>query len=128
MKKLKKCCLLFLALPFFSHADADISAGFSPGGTAQALILSFIHSAAGSADVAAYDFTSVPVAEALSQLVQSGVRVMIVADEKKCHDRWSLVKKMACSGIEVRTDEQYSIMHNKFIVTGNNGLQSGSFN
>lgn len=128
LKNLKKCCLLSLVLPFFSHADADISAGFSPGGTAQALILNFIHSAAGSADVAAYDFTSAPVAEALSQLAQSGVRVRIVADEKKSHDRWSLVNKLACSGIQVRTDEQYSIMHNKFIVTGNNGVQTGSFN
>ncbi|MFE0587652.1 MULTISPECIES: phospholipase D family protein [Pantoea] len=126
--KLEKCCFLFLALPFFSHADADISAGFSPGGTAQALILSFIHSAAGSADVAAYDFTSEPVAEALSQLAQSGVSVRIVADEKKSHDRWSLVNKLACSGIQVRTDAQYSIMHNKFIVTGNNAVQTGSFN
>ena len=80
--KLEKCCLLFWALPFFSHADADVSAGFSPGGTAQALILSFIHSAAGSADVAAYDFTSVPIADSLSQLAQSGVQVRIVADEK----------------------------------------------
>nr|WP_330219477.1 phospholipase D-like domain-containing protein [Pantoea ananatis] len=41
---------------------------------------------------------------------------------------WSLVNKLACSGIQVRTDAQYSIMHNKFIVTGNNGVQTGSFN
>ncbi|MEN4834181.1 hypothetical protein [Pantoea vagans] len=82
MKKVEKCFLLFLVLPFFSHADADISAGFSPGGTAQALILNFIHTAAGSADVAAYDFTSAPVAEALSKLAQSGVRVRIVAKSR----------------------------------------------
>lgn len=52
----------------------------------------------------------------------------LVADEKKSPDRWSLVNKLACSGIQVRTDAQYSIMHNKFIVTGNNGVQTGSFN
>ena len=125
---MKKCCLFLFILPFFSQADSEISAGFSPGGTAQALILNFIHSAADSADVAAYDFTSAPVAEALSKLAQSGVRVRIVADEKKSHDRWSLVNKLACSGIQVRTDAQYSIMHNKFIVTDNYGVQTGSFN
>ncbi|MEN4691291.1 phospholipase D-like domain-containing protein [Pantoea agglomerans] len=99
---------------FFSQADAEVGVGFSPRGTAQALILSFIHTAAGSADVAAYDFTSVTIAESLSQLAQSGVPVRIVADEKKSHDRWSLVNRLACSGIQERTDAQYSIMHNKF--------------
>ncbi|WNK74256.1 phospholipase D family protein (plasmid) [Pantoea agglomerans] len=125
---MKKCCLFLFILPFFSQADSEISIGFSPGGTAQALILSFIHTAAGSVDIAAYDFTSVTIAESLSQLTQSGVPVRIVADEKKSHDRWSLVNRLACSGIQVRTDAQYSIMHNKFIVTGNNGVQTGSFN
>lgn len=125
---MKKCCLFLFILPFFSQADSEISTGFSPGRTALALILNFIHSAAGSADVAAYDFTSAPDAEALSKLAQSGVSVRIVADEKKSHDRWSLVNRLACSGIQVRTDAQYNIMHNKFIVTGNNGVQTGSFN
>lgn len=125
---MKKYCLFLLVLPSFSQANPEVNVGFSPGGTAQALILSFIRSATGSADVAAYDFTSVQIAEALSRLAQSGVPVRLVADEKKSHDRWSLVNKLACSGIQVRTDAQYSIMHNKFIVTGNNGVQTGSFN
>jgi len=77
--------------------------------------------------VSLYEFTNVPVAEALENLSQQGVLVRVVVDEKS-HDRWSLVNKLACSGIQVRTDEQYSIMHNEFIVTGNNGVQTGSFN
>ncbi|WP_246875295.1 phospholipase D family protein [Pantoea ananatis] len=105
-----------------------MQAGFSPGGTAQELIINFIRSATGFADVAAYEFTSEPVAEALVQLSRRGVPVRLVADEKKSHDCWSLVNSLACSGIQVRTDAQYSIMHNKFIVTGNNGVQTGSFN
>lgn len=128
MKKTNFFCLLLLTLPFLSCSGTDLQAGFSPGGTAQELIISFIRSATGSADVAAYEFTSEPVAEALVQLSRRGVPVRLVADEKKSHDRWSLVNELACSGIQVRTDAQYSIMHNKFIVTGNNGVQTGSFN
>lgn len=127
MKKTKYFCLIFYTA-FFSCSGTDLQAGFSPGGTAQELIISFIRSATGSADVAAYEFTSEPVAEALVQLLRRGVPVRLVADEKKSHDRWSLVNALACSGIQVRTDAQYSIMHNKFIVTGNNGVQTGSFN
>nr|WP_330219476.1 hypothetical protein [Pantoea ananatis] len=88
---MKKNCLFLLDLPSFSQANPEVSVGFSPGGTAQALVLSSIRSATGSADVAAYDFTSVQIAEALSRLAQSGVPVRLVADEKKSHDRWSLV-------------------------------------
>ncbi|PQK87839.1 phospholipase D family protein [Pantoea ananatis] len=128
MKKTNFFGLLLFTLPFFSYSGTDQQAGFSPGGTAQELIISFIRSATGSADVAAYQFTSEPVAEALVQLSRRGVPVRLVADEKKSHDRWSLVNELACSGIQVRTDAQYSIMHNKFIVTGNNGVQTGSFN
>lgn len=128
MIKIKSCCLLLLTVPFYSCSESDLQAGFSPGGTAQELITDFIRSATGSADVAAYEFTSEPVAEALVQLLRRGVPVRLVADEKKSHDRWSLVNALACSGIQVRTDAQYSIMHNKFIVTGNNGVQTGSFN
>ncbi|NEK83769.1 MAG: phospholipase D family protein [Pantoea ananatis] len=128
MKKTNFFCLLLSTLPFFSCSGTDLQAGFSPGGTAQELIISFIRTATGSADVAAYEFTSEPVAEALVQLSRRGVPVRLVADEKKSHDRWSLVNALACSGIQVRTDAQYSIMHNKFIVTGNNGVQTGSFN
>lgn len=128
MKKTNFFCLILFTLPFSPSYGTDLQAGFSPGGTAQELIISFIRSATGSADVAAYEFTSEPVEEALVQLSRRGVPVRLVADEKKSHDRWSLVNALACSGIQVRTDAQYSIMHNKFIVTGNNGVQTGSFN
>ena len=120
--------MFFFAVPFFTYSESDIQSGFSPGGSAQRLIINFIHSAEGSADVAAYEFTNKLVAVALEQLSQRGVPVRMVADEKKSHDRWSLVNDLACSGIQVRTDAQYSIMHNKFMVTGNNGVQTGSFN
>ncbi|WP_256853560.1 phospholipase D family protein [Pantoea sp. Fr+CA_20] len=128
MIKINSCCLLLLTAPFYSCSESDLQAGFSPGGTAQELITDFIRSATGSADVAAYEFTSEPVAEVLLQLSRRGVPVRLVADEKKSHDRWSLVNELACSGVQVRTDSQYSIMHNKFIVTGNHGVQTGSFN
>jgi len=128
MKNLMVYCLFLITVPFFTYSDSDLQTGFSPGGSAQTLIINFIRSAEGSADVAAYEFTSKPVAEALVQLSHRGVPVRLVADEKKSHDRWSLTNDLACSGIQVRTDAQYSIMHNKFIVTGNNGVQTGSFN
>lgn len=100
--------------------EASVTAGFSPGGTALDLILQFTGSARQSADVAAYDFTSRPVAR--------GVKVRLVADEKKSRDRWSLVGQLACAGIDVRINGMYSIMHNKFMVADGSAVETGSFN
>ncbi|MCW0323726.1 hypothetical protein NB698_004588 [Pantoea dispersa] len=110
------------------YASATVIAGFSPGGTALDLILQFTGSARQSADVAAYDFTSRPVAQALSDAVARGVKVRLVADEKKSRDRWSLVSQLACAGVDVRLNGMYSIMHNKFIVADGSAVETGSFN
>lgn len=123
---------LFMALsvtvPVIHGAQASVTVGFSPGGTALDLILQFTGSARQSADVAAYDFTSGPVAQALSDAVARGVKVRLVADEKKSRDRWSLVGQLACAGVDVRINGMYSIMHNKFIVADGSAVETGSFN
>ncbi|WP_262417991.1 phospholipase D family nuclease [Pantoea dispersa] len=117
-----------LILPVIRGAEASVTAGFSPGGPALDLILQFTGSARQSADVAAYDFTSRTVAQALSAAVTRGVKVRLVADEKKSRDRWSLVSQLACAGVDVRLNGMYSIMHNKFIVADGSAVETGSFN
>ena len=57
-----------------------------------------------------------------------GVKVRLVADEKKSRDRWSLVGQLACAGVDVRLNGMYSIMHNKFVVTDGSAVETGSFN
>ncbi|WP_371601174.1 phospholipase D family protein [Pantoea sp. AV62] len=105
-----------------------MTTGFSPGGTALSLILQFTGSARQSIDVAAYDFTSRSVAQALSATVARGVTARLVTDEKKSRDRWSLVSGLACTGVQVLVNGMYSIMHNKFIVADGGAVETGSFN
>jgi len=128
---LKKYALIIaslLTLPVIHGAEGSLTAGFSPGGTALDLILQLTNRARQSADVAAYDFTSRPVGQALSDAVARGVKVRLVADEKKSRDRWSLVGQLACAGVDVRLNGMYSIMHNKFMVTDGSAVETGSFN
>ena len=54
--------------------------------------------------MAAYDFTSQPLAQALSAAVARSVTVRLVADEKKNRDHWSLVSRLACADILVRVN------------------------
>lgn len=122
---------IFILSAVFSvsvSAGDNIAVVFSPGGTAQRLILNLIAGAGKTLDVAAYEFTSRPVADALLSQSQRGVAVRLVADEKVSHGRYSLVSLLACSGVPVRTDDRYNIMHNKFIVADGMNTETGSFN
>jgi len=99
--KFMRVSLFIMSAVFSVSASAgyNIAVGFSPGGSAQRLILNVIAGAGKTLDVAAYEFTSRPVAQALISQSQRGVAVRLVADEKVSHDRYSLVSLLACSGV-----------------------------
>ncbi|MEN4633188.1 hypothetical protein ABEG88_22275 [Pantoea agglomerans] len=102
MNKYKPGVIALCAIAFIPCSFAVVTAGFSPGGTALNLILQFAGSARQSVDVAAWDFTSRPVVQALAASMARGVTVRLVADEKKSRDRWSLVSALACAGVHQR--------------------------
>lgn len=128
---MKKYIVAFILLQLNQpgvYAEVSISAGFSPGGTAQVRVLQTINSAQLSADIAAYELTSWPVADALAAAAYRGVAVRLVAVAGANHQAWLPAHQLACAGIPVRLSSRYRIMHNKFIVTGNNLVETGSFN
>ncbi len=102
--------------------------GFSPGGTALAVVEKAIGAAKSEILVAAYEFTSRDVAEALKAAAHRGVKVRIVADWKAAQDRFSQVPVLQDAGIPVRLDRLYTIMHNKFLVIDGDSVETGSFN
>lgn len=124
-----KCGVLLPALliaPFFASAG-DIQAGFSPGGSATRLILTAINNASASIDVAAYSFTSKPIALALIDASKRGVTVRVVADEK-ANSRYTSITYLANHGIAVRKNGRYAIMHNKFMILDGKSVETGSYN
>ncbi|MEO8747947.1 MAG: phospholipase D family protein [Rhodanobacter sp.] len=109
------------------EARPGIEVAFSPG-NAQALVVQAITSARRSIDVAAYSFTSRPIASALLAAGARGVGVRIVADRSQRSTRYTSVRYLAGQGIPVRIDDRYAIMHNKFMVIDGSTVQTGSFN
>lgn len=128
---------LSFGLPVPAHAQqpmpqavpqgATYEVGFAPYGTALSVVLHSIESAKTSINVACYEFTSRPIADALILASKNGIRVAIVADYKASLQRYSLISYIAQHGVPVRRDAHYSIMHNKFIVADQN-VETGSFN
>lgn len=121
---------IVMAAPVLATAEPTVSVGFSPsaGQGALQIVLSAIDGAKRSVDVAAYSFTSKPVAAALVAAKNRGVSVRVVADEKANNDRYTAVTFLANKGVPVRLNTQYAIMHNKFMIVDGDTVQTGSFN
>jgi len=87
-----------------------------------------INAARQSIIVAAYSFTSKPIAKALVDAHKRGVRVQVVLDKSQRTERYSSATFLSNMGIPVRIDSRYAIMHNKFMVIDGKTVETGSFN
>ncbi len=111
----------------FAAQNLSVQAGFSPG-DAESLVVQAIDQAHASIRVAAYSFTSRPIARALMQAHKRGVDVKAVMDKSQSTERYSSARFLANVGIPVRIDSRYAIMHNKFLVIDGSTVETGSFN
>ncbi|MBY0243994.1 MAG: phospholipase D family protein [Sphingobacteriaceae bacterium] len=118
--------LAFASTPINSGASFDI--GFSPDQGSLPLVLKGINSAHKSIHVAAYSFTSKPIAEALLAASKRGVDVKVVADEKSNSGKYSATTYLANNKVPVKLDGNYPIFHHKFMVIDGVNLETGSFN
>ncbi|HET8730500.1 MAG TPA: phospholipase D family protein [Moraxellaceae bacterium] len=107
---------------------ATFEVGFSPNHGSLELVVKTIHEAKKQILVAAYAFSSKPVAQALLEASQRGVEVKVVADEKQNGRSYSAVTFLANQHIAVRLNGNYAIHHNKFMVIDGDTVETGSFN
>ncbi|VFP80052.1 PLD-like domain-containing protein (plasmid) [Candidatus Erwinia haradaeae] len=122
--------LIIISLPLYAVCitDQDVEVGFSPGGTAQKIVLSAITGATKSIDIAAYSFTSKPIALALIEAKNRGVNIRLVADRKSNSSKYTAVTYLINKNVSVRLNEKYAIMHNKFMIIDGISVETGSFN
>lgn len=101
---------------------------FAPDPAALELVLKTIQSARRSIHVAAYVFTSKPVAQALLTAQRAGIEVAVVADRKENSGRYSATRFLADQQVPVRLNARYGIFHHKFMIIDAMHVQTGSFN
>lgn len=130
MRKRIFALAMMMAMPFLAAASPEIAVGFSPSARHDALnvVLSIINGAKHNLDVAAYEFTSKPIAAALVNAQKRGVSVRVVADQATNSDRYTAVTFLVNHRVPVRLNGRYAIMHNKFIVADGHSVETGSFN
>jgi len=122
---------IYLGVLATASASPALEVGFSPSAghqSALAVVVNGINGAQHQVLVAAYSFTSKPIATALINAKQRGVQVMVVADKKGNSAPYSAVTFLANKGIPVRLNGRYAIMHNKFMIIDGQDVETGSFN
>jgi phosphatidylserine/phosphatidylglycerophosphate/cardiolipin synthase-like enzyme len=107
--------------------QAVVTAAFTPG-KALPLVLDTIHGARSSILVAAYSFTSRPIATALRDAARRGVKVFLLVDADEATKSYSAARFLANERVPVRVNARYAIQHNKFMVVDAVTVQTGSFN
>lgn len=101
---------------------------FSPSRQTEEAIISFIAEARISVHVAAYAFTSQPIAQALVDARARGVDVRVVLDKGQAASRHSAATFLAQHGVPVRINGAYLLQHQKVVIVDTIGVQTGSYN
>ncbi|XZR52785.1 MAG: phospholipase D family protein [Enterobacteriaceae bacterium] len=112
----------------FKYNQTNIEVGFSPGNTAENIILKSINNSKKTIDIAAYSFTNKNIAMLLIKAHNRGIKIRVVADKKSNIGKYSVIKYLKKHNVNIKLNNKYSIMHNKFIIIDNNSIETGSFN
>ena len=116
----------FAAQPFNKGAAYDV--GFSPRGGSLNIVLSGITAAKSQILVAAYTFTSKPIAYALVAAQRRGVKVYVIGDQEQNSNSYSAINYLANNGVPVALNGRYQSFHNKFMVIDGAHVETGSLN
>src|SRR5438445_12657509 len=105
-----------------------VDAYFSPRGGVEQQILTLIHGAAQTIEMAAYAFTNGNIAKGLSDAVRRGVKVGLVMDRNETVGaQASIHDKLEKAGTEVRlVCPLGGILHGRYIVGGGKQVAWGS--
>lgn len=122
-------CPMFalILLPATSFGQSTIERAFSPHQGATELVVNTIGEAHRSISMAAYSFTSRPIAEALVDACNRGVDVRVVLDKSQ-RTNALLSRLFDGSCVHTRINYRYAIMHDKFIIVDDDTVELGSFN
>jgi len=125
--------LIFSACPIAALAAGNspsIEVGYSPEGSATALVMKAIGAARTSIRMMAYSFSDPDIMQALANAHKQGVDVQIVIDAKANRNRASLAAMnfIVNAGIPLRTDDAFGIQHDKVIIVDGQSVETGSYN
>jgi cardiolipin hydrolase len=101
---------------------------FSPNDDCVAAIRRFLGQAARQLDICVFTIADDRLTDAVLAAHRRGVRVRLLTDNDKLHDRGSDVRQLHAAGLPIRVDRTDNHMHHKFAVADNRTVLTGSYN
>ena len=108
--------------------EGSVQSHFSAQDGIEWVIEREIDAAAKRIDVAVYTFTSRPLAQALDDARERGVRVRVILDPSNASGSYSKAAYLINNGVDVRVERGVGLMHHKFALIDDSVLITGSFN
>lgn len=102
--------------PLAGEINSRVAVFFSPKGGCTEAVVEELGKAHETVLVQAYSFTSAPIAKALVEAHQRGVRVEVLLDKSQRTERYSSATFLSHAGIATFIDGRHAIAHNKVMV------------
>lgn len=120
----------FYSSPFIDSTSSigNIQVCFSPHGHCLEQILGQIKRAEESIKVQGYSFTSLPIAMALIEAKEKGIKVEIILDKSQKRAPHSQFNRFLNEGMALWIDHKPAIQHNKIMIIDGKTLLTGSYN
>lgn len=106
----------------------EIAVYFSPKGGCTDAIVKEIAAAKTELKVQAYSFTSTPIAQAIAQAKDRGVKVTVVLDDSQRTEKYTGATYLQNQQVPVLIDAEHAIAHNKVMIIDGATVITGSFN
>ena len=120
--------VLFSVLLALNAIAADIQVFFSPNGGCTETVVENVGKAKSTVLVQAYSFTSAPIAKALVDAKNRGVKVEVILDKSQRTEKYSGADFLLHAGVQTFIDAKHAIAHNKIMVIDSHTILTGSFN
>ncbi|MCW8878719.1 MAG: phospholipase D-like domain-containing protein [Kangiellaceae bacterium] len=106
----------------------SIKVAFSPGKDCEDSIIRQLEKAACTVDICVFTISNDLITKSIEKAHKRNVRVRIISDNDKMHDRGSDIQYLCKLGIPIRVDKTDNHMHHKFALFDNTTLINGSYN
>jgi phospholipase D len=108
--------------------NTDTQVCFTPPSGCTELIVKQIENAKKSIFIQAYGFSSTAIVDSIINAHLRGIKVKVILDRSNLTQRYSKLKEIRKSGIEVTIDSVPGIAHNKVMIIDEHIVITGSFN
>ncbi|PIQ22873.1 MAG: endonuclease [Cytophagales bacterium CG18_big_fil_WC_8_21_14_2_50_42_9] len=113
---------------FKTNSKVLNKAYFSPGDACLNAIISSINGAQSIIKICVFTISDDRITRAILQVHRRGIKIKILTDNEKLHDKGSDIRELAQAGVPVRIDNTSNHMHHKFALLDNQTVLTGSYN